>query len=382
MRCAQCERDVPDGAFCTVCGARQGSGESGGGGKGLDRFAAAPGESLVSPTSIFSTLFPHLGHNEVNEFKWVFVGGIVVLAALSLLGLLTAAILLSAFLVPVLYLMYLYEVRIYRDAPIPVVGLTVGGGLLLGVVVTLIANQLVVPLVDIQVTPFGTILDLPTLLAGAVLVPLVAEVVKPIPALLLHGRKDIPETVDGLVLGVAAGLGFSAAATIVNFAGILTGSGINTAVAGWVYPLISIAIFAPLMAGSTTGLITAALWRRLGHGTFGRLELGGVALALVMAVLFVLGDRIVVGFGLPGLLGLAWQFVSVAIVVVFLRIVLHAALVEEAGSAGLAYTTCPNCRTDIIAAGFCPSCGMALGAAPASVRDARVGTEPDGKVGA
>jgi hypothetical protein len=319
---------------------------------------------VVSP-GVFSALFPHLGHDAVNEFKWVFLGGIGVLVILSILGLITAAIILSAFLVPVLYLMYLYEVRIYRDAPIPVVGLTVGGGLLIGAVVTLVANQLVVSLGDVSVTPFGTVVDVSGLLAGAILLPLVAS-----------------ETVDGLVLGVAAGLGFSAAATIVRFAQVLTSSSLDTAVAGWVYPLLSMAIFAPLMAGSTTGLITAALWRRRTPGKVGRLELGGVAVALVMAVAFVLVDRLLVGFGLPRLLGVGWQIVCVGVVIVYLRIVLHTALLEEAGNVGFAYTTCPNCRADIIAAGFCPSCGMALSAVPASVREARTDTMRDGKVGA
>ncbi len=206
---------------------------------------------------------------------------------------------------------------------------------------------------------------------------------KPIPALLLRGRKDISDTVDGLVLGVAAGLGFSAAATIVRFAEVLTSSSIDTAVAGWVYPLISIAIFAPLMAGSTTGLITAALWRgardgqdrpagarrrrrRPRHGR--RLRAGGPPPRRVSA--------------LPRLLSVGWQIVCVGVVIVYLRIVLHAALLEEAGNVGFAYTTCPNCRADIIAAGFCPSCGMALSAVPASVREARTETMRDGKVGA
>jgi len=381
MRCTQCERDVPDGAFCTTCGARQGSGGTAGDRRRLDRFAANPSEPVVSP-GIFSTLFPHLGHDQVNEFKWVFLGGIVALTILSLLGLITAAIILSAFLVPVLYLMYLYEVRIYRDAPIPIVGMTVGGGLLLGAVTTLVANQLWVSLGDVRVTPFGTVVDVPGLLVGAVLLPLIVEVLKPIPALMLRGREGLSETVDGLVLGVAAGLGFSAAATIVRFAQVLTSSTVDTAIAGWVYPLISIAIFAPLMAGSTTGLITAALWhRRGGRDRLTRLEIGGVVVALAVAVAFVLGDRLLTGFGLPRLISVGWQILCVGVVIVYLRIVLHVALLEEAGTVGLSYTTCPNCRADIIAARFCPTCGMALSAVTASVREARADLAPDGKVG-
>jgi hypothetical protein len=380
MHCAQCDRDVPDGPFCTSCGARQGPAGAAADSRRLDRFAANPSEPVVS-FGVFSTLFPHLAHDRVNEFKWVFMGGIVALAILSLLGLITAAIILSAFLVPVLYLMYLYEVRIYRDAPIPVVGMTVGGGLILGAVTTFIANQLVVPLEDVRVTPFGTVVDVAGLAVGAVLLPLVVAMLMPIPALLLRNRKDVSGTADGLVLGVAAGLGFSAAATIVRFAQVLTSSTIDTAIAGWVYPLISIAIFAPLMAGSTTGLITAALWRRGAKGRMGRLQVGGIVLALATSVAFVLVDRLLIGFGVPHLLSLGWEIVCVAAVIVYLRIVLHAALLEEAGSVGFAYTTCPNCRADIIAAGFCPSCGMALSAVPASVSEARTEIAAVGKVG-
>jgi RsiW-degrading membrane proteinase PrsW (M82 family) len=378
MRCAQCDRDVPDGTFCTVCGARQGT--AGGVDERPPADAAPANLNVDVPRpGILATLFPHLGHNEVNEFQWVFIGGAIALVILALVGMITAAIILSAFLVPVLYMMYLYEVRIYRDAPIPVMGLTVGGGLILGAVVTLIANQLIVSISDFQVTPFGTLVDVSGLLAGAVLLPLIAEIVKPIPAFLLRSRPGVPETADGLVLGVAAGLGFSAAATIVRFAQVLTSSSLNTAIGGWVYPLISIAVFAPLMAGSTTGLITAALWRRGLKGRFGRLELGGVVVALVMAVAFVLVDRLLVGYGLPRPISVVWQIVCVAVVVTYLRIVLHAALQEEAGRVGFVYATCPSCGTDIIAAGFCPSCGVRLAAAAAG--HGRLDPVADGKVG-
>lgn len=380
MRCAQCDRDVPDGPFCTSCGARQGPAGAAADPRRLDRFAANPSEPVVT-FGVFSTLFPHLGHDRVNEFKWVFLGGLAALVVLSLLGLITAAIILSAFLVPVLYLMYLYEVRIYRDAPIPIVGISVGGGLILGAITTFVANQLVVPLEDVRVTPFGTVVDVAGLTIGAVVLPLVVAVLMPIPALLLRGRKGVSGTADGLVLGVAAGLGFSAAATIVRFAQVLTSSTIDTAIAGWVYPLISIAIFAPLMAGSTSGLITAALWRRGRQGRIGRLEVGGIVLALVMSVAFVLVDRLLTGYGVPRVLSIGWEMLCVGVVIVYLRIVLHAALLEEAGSVGFAYTTCPNCRADIIAAGFCPSCGMALSAVPTSVSEARTEIVADGKVG-
>jgi hypothetical protein len=32
---------------------------------------------------------------------------------------------------------------------------------------------------------------------------------------------------------------------------------------------------------------------------------------------------------------------------------------------------CPNCHMHIVASGFCPNCGMALTAAPSSIKRAR-----------
>ena len=51
--------------------------------------------------------------------------------ARSLLFSLGAVLLVAAILVPLLYVLYLYEVRTYRDAPVPVFGMTLGAGVVL-----------------------------------------------------------------------------------------------------------------------------------------------------------------------------------------------------------------------------------------------------------
>jgi hypothetical protein len=53
---------------------------------------------------------------------------------------------------------------------------------------------------------------------------------------------------------------------------------------------------------------------------------------------------------------------------IYVRYLLHHALLEEAGNMGFAETVCPSCHTHIIAAGFCPNCGMALTASPSSLK--------------
>src|SRR6185437_14103298 len=114
MRCDHCAHDVPDGVFCTRCGAHQ----------------STTGE---------------LGNPKIHEFRWAFAVGLVGIVVLYVSGLITAAILVATFLVPVLYLIYLYEAQVYRDEPAIVLGFTIGGGAILGIVLTIIERALYNP---------------------------------------------------------------------------------------------------------------------------------------------------------------------------------------------------------------------------------------------
>ena len=81
---------------------------------------------------------------------------------------------------------------------------------------------------------------------------------------------------------------------------------------------------------------------------------------------------------------LVWQAGVVGALLIYIRYLLHHALLEEAAHMGFAETVCPNCHMHIVASGFCPNCGGALTAAPASVKRARkprtgAGTKAQGK---
>src|SRR5258708_36592644 len=101
----------------------------------MHRYAAHPAEHVLQP-SVFTTLFPHLGHTKIHEFRWAFAVGLAGILVLYIAGLITAAILVAIFLVPVLYLIYLYEAQVYRAEPALVLGFTIGGRAVLGIVVT------------------------------------------------------------------------------------------------------------------------------------------------------------------------------------------------------------------------------------------------------
>ena len=378
MTCERCGRESPEARFCTWCGAAQTGAAAGAGGQRTEHYAAHPEEAVVQP-GVFSTLLPHLGRNGLNEFRWAFFVGLAVLIVLYAVGLVAAAIIAGAILVPLLYVMYLYEVRVYRDAPIPVLGLTIGGGFVLGVVLTLLFRGLSSATEQVTVIPFGTTIDIGSLLLAGVLIPVVQEIVKPIPALLLRRRADFPETIDGLVFGVAAGLGFAAAVTIIQFSEVITSLPIQTDPSNWIYPLITLAVLSPLLQGSATGVITGALWRS-GRQPLSSFGIRGIAAAFIAHGAFVLGTLLLAAAGAEPVLTIAWQVLVVGGLLIFVRLFLHDALIQESADLGLAQATCSNCGSRITAAGFCPVCGMALSAGPYDATHVRPELQPGPRV--
>ena len=370
MRCDHCAHDVPDGVFCTLCGAHQGSADAPGNPRTrVNRYAAHPGEHVAQP-AIFTTLFPHLGQQKVHEFRWAFAVGAAVILVLYVTGLITAAILLAAFLVPVLYLIYLYEAQVYRDAPAIVLGFTLGGGVIAGIVLTIFERVVYDPFQTVGNPLASVSINLGALFFLGLLMPVVQEVVKPLPAIFLPNRKDFPETVDGLVFGVAAGLGFSLAQAVIGFSSVVTGLPVHVEPGNWIFNLTTLAVLEPLMQGTATGIVVATIWRYRRGRLAGR-EIGGIAMAVIAHVAFAGGTRLMQETSISPLLVLIWQAVIVGALLIYMRFLLHYALMQEAAHMGFAETVCANCHMHIVAAGFCPNCGMALTAAPTSVKRSR-----------
>ncbi|HXN01346.1 MAG TPA: PrsW family glutamic-type intramembrane protease [Candidatus Dormibacteraeota bacterium] len=365
MTCDHCHNDVPDGVFCTRCGAHQATVADVRDPKGrLHSFAAQPGEHVAQP-SVFTTLFPHLGYLKAHEFRWAFLAGVAGIFILVATGLVTGAILVAAFLVPVLYLIYLYEAQVYRNEPATVLGFTIGGGVIVGIVVTVITDRFVNPL-----SLAGVGVDLGAIIVATVIIPIVQEVVKPIAPLVLWRSKRFPETVDGLVFGVAAGLGFSVAETLIQFSNVIVSQPFRIDPGSWIFPLIGIAVLNPLLQGSTTGAITAAIWP-MTRFTVQTRAIGGIAVAVVGHVAFSLGSRLLILAGQNQFVVLGWEAVVVVGVLLYVRYLLHTSLMQEAKHMGFFETVCPHCHKHIVASSFCPSCGIALGVSPGYVTDAR-----------
>ena len=370
MRCDHCAHDVPDGVFCTRCGAHQGTtGESGNAKTREHRYAAHPGEHVAQP-SVITTLFPHLGHHKVHEFRWAFIAGLAGVLVLYLAGLIAAAILVAAFLVPVLYLIYLYEAQVYRDEPALVLGFTIGGGIVAGIVFTVFERFVYNPF-QYSTNPLShASVSIGGLLILGLLFPLVQEVVKPLPAFFLPNRADFPETVDGLVFGIASGLGFSLAEALIGFSSVVTSLPAHVEPGNWIYDLTTLAVFLPLLQGSTTGMIVATIWRYR-RGRLGQREIGAVVMAVAAHIAFSAGTELMKETSVNALFVLIWQAAIVGALLIYIRYLLHHALLEEAAHMGFAETVCPSCHMHIVASGFCPNCGMALAAGPNAVKRGR-----------
>jgi len=386
MRCEHCADDVPGGVFCTRRVAHHGTmGELGNASVSTRtrdyRYASHPAEHVIQP-SVFTTLFPHLGQHKIHEFRWAFAVGLAGIIVLYLSGLITAAILVATFLVPVLYLIYLYEAQVYRDEPAIVLGFTIGGGAVVGLVLTLIERAVFdpYPAIGNPLTNIGA--SVGTLLFLDLLVPIVQKALKPLPALFLPNRLNFPETVDGLVFGVSAGLGFSVAESLVAFSSALTSLPAHLTPGNWIFDLTTLAVFQPLLQGSATGMIVATVWRYRRGSLAGR-EIGGVAMALLAHVAFSLGTILLKESAVSPLLVLVWQAVVVGALLIYVRYLLHHALLQEAAHMGFAETVCPNCHMHIVASGFCPNCGVALTASPSALKRARkpVGETPTSSSG-
>ncbi len=117
-------------------------------------------------------------------------------------------------------------------------------------------------------------------------------------------------------------------------------------------------------------MIVATIWRYR-RGRLAEREIGAVAMAVIAHIAFSGGTQVMKETAVNALFILIWQAAIVGAVLIYIRYLLHHALLEEAAHLGYAETVCPSCHMHIVASGFCPNCGMALTAAPNAVKRSR-----------
>ncbi|TMF81694.1 MAG: PrsW family intramembrane metalloprotease [Chloroflexi bacterium] len=354
VTCPHCGANVPAGEFCGLCGAHLATGSP----RRSHAYAAVPNQR-VAHLAIVSTLFPHLAYRRSGPFRVAIVAGGALVVMLAALHLFAPATVAAVFLLPVLYLMYLYEVEVYEDEPWLVVGATMVLGALLGLA---FANVAGVSLSQLDLTGDRE----SAFVLAALAIPIVAQLLMLAgPAFLYTFRARFREPLDGVTFGAASGLGFSLASSLTAFWPLITGPLVaNGSPIDWAIRLTRAGLLIALINACTTALIAAALWLHRYDTRRGRRP---IMSSLLGALVIALGVQIMVGVigAVVGelLVGVVLLAAISIVLLLYVRVVIHDALLVEGAEHGVGpEAPCPECHRMVPTMAFCPACGAARAA--------------------
>jgi len=369
---------APPGArFDPVTGAEL-STAAGAGGERRQSYALQPGEPVAS-FNLVTSLMPLASGTAPQTYRWALGLGILIPVVAGALGFLAFAFVAAAVVVPAIYVVYMYDVNQWEDQPIGVVLGAVGAAAALGVGFTFLWHAGIldsnISSVNFDGNGAGGV-RWSSLLVLVLLVPIVGELLKEVGPLVLAGRPQFDDMIDGLTFGVAAGAAFAAAETIVVNRGLFSDFGhIDSPDAGfWVSLILSAAVVKPIVYGAATGIAVAS-YSGLGAGYDGFKPgyFRGLGEALVANIAFQAGLFFAARLeGTKGaVVGLVWGALVAAVLLVRLRYLLHFAVLEAALEAaatggelkdtarGTAY--CPSCEMPLLhGANFCVACGTSV----------------------
>jgi RNA polymerase subunit RPABC4/transcription elongation factor Spt4 len=356
VTCPHCGSLVPAGDFCGHCGAHLVTDSR----RRTHSFAASPTEH-VAHVAIITTLFPHLPHRRGAPFRLALIAGGAVVLLLASLHLFAPATVAAVCVLPLLYLVYLYEVEVYETEPWIVIGATMVVGAILGAA---FSNVLGGSLSQRLMTgDEGSALVL-----AAVVIPIVGQALMLAgPLFLFQFRSRFREPLDGLAFGAASALGFTLASSLAAFWPLLGGPIVASgSTLDWAVRLTRVGLLTMLVNACTTGLVTAALWlHRYDRRRAGRPLRSSVpaALAGAFGVQIALGT---VAFFLHDLILQVLVLVLAATaLLLYVRLVIHDALLVEGVEHEIGPdSVCPECHRIVPTMAFCPACGAARSAAP------------------
>ncbi|WP_346386046.1 PrsW family glutamic-type intramembrane protease [Nocardioides sp.] len=348
--------------------------------------------------ALISTIMPATNRETADNYRWAMIVSAVLIIGATALGLLPLAVAAAAFLIPVAYLVYIYDVNLWEDAPAPVVvGLfLVTGGL--SVLVSLVFYRWAfesqfLEMVGGSARGGTASLSIPALLIFAVLLPLVAEVVKNLPGIVLARMPQFDDMIDGLTFGVAAGTAYAAFETIVVFSSVFTSGDFRTeqGLSTWIVVIVNLMVVKSLIYGTATGIAVAAFsGKGEGYDGFTPYYVKNFAFAAGVNILYWLGVRLAAYLPFGQTVGLIWGFVVLGVLVIRIRVMMQAALleaaIEDSAKAGTSKrdsfveTFCPECENMLlVGAQFCIACGTSVRSTSHQARK-HMNSSPEGGV--
>ncbi len=376
MPCPTCATENPEVAlFCYRCGTSlRGSASTRTG-----SYAVQSSEG-VNQFALISTIMPHTNRETADNYRWAMIFSAVLIIGATALGLLPIAIASAAFLIPIVYLVYIYDVNLFEDAPVLVVA---GLFLATGVMAILVSLFFFRWVFEDEFTSFASSsrigisgMSVPALLIFAVLLPIVSMVVMNLGGIFLASRPQFDDMIDGLTFGIAAGTAYAAFETLVLYSSVFTNGDFRTTdgLATWAVVVVNLMVVKALIYGTATGIAVAAFsGKGDGYDGFTRSYAMNFGLAVAAVVGYWLGVRLLAYVPFGQALGLVWGFVILAVLVIRIRVTMQAALLEAAvedavrtdgevnkrATVGDSY--CPECENLLLnGSNFCMVCGNSV----------------------
>jgi len=308
---------------------------------------------------------------------------LVVALIAAIFGAMPIAVLVAAFAVPVVYIVYIYDVNLWEDEPLIVTGLAflLTGALTVGF--TILWTYLRGPVPYGTTTYEGSLSAAPTVgafLLVALVVPIVGELIRQIGPVLLASRPEFDDLMDGLTFGVVSGLAYSCFDTLTRHWDLLTGGLQGSDPGLWVSLIFLEGFVKPMIIGTASG-IAVAEFSGLGRGYDGFTPryFRGVGEAILANAAYQAGTYLFSFVGnatLGVVLSILWGLIILAVLILRVRNVLHAGLMEAAlersartGAAEGELQFCAQCEMPLLAhAAFCNACGTAVRVQPKSAR--------------
>ena len=374
MECPRCHAQLPEVAhFCQVCGQDMRTGD-------LARrrsFAVKPDEPVAS-FALISSIMPRGVADRPQTYRIALTLALVVALVAAIFGALPIALLVAAFSIPAVYIVYLYDVNLWEDEPIPVTALAFGLTGVLALVYTIVIQAFTGPIVSVA-TIDGAVVGGPSVsafLVLGILVPLVGEAIRQIGPIVLARRPEFDDLMDGLTFGVISGVAYACFDTLVRYWSLLTGGLVERDPGLWVSLIFLHGFVKPLIMGTATG-IACAEFSGLGRGYDGFTPryFRGLLEAVVANIAFQSGTYLFSFVGddtLAVILSVAWGLIILGILILRVRNVLHVGLMEAAlersareGMGDDVLEFCAQCEMPLVQhAAFCNACGTAVRVQP------------------
>ena len=354
--CPNCGREVPNSPFCVCCGETLGEASP------RRSYAAAPHERWWHPRLV-STVFPHLPRADMRPFRAALAAAVGVVVVLCLLRLFPLALVVSVVAVPLLFVLYLWDVDVYEDEPLTVLAVTVLWGVAGGVVLGLVARH-----IESQASLLTGSSQIHDLVWLGIVLPCIALVVMVAGPLALLPYRKFDDALDGVAFGACSAATLVGAEAITNSAGFLhlgfRAAG-NTGL--WVARLLTLGVALPVLAAGVAAAVCAALWLRFRCPLRDRNALGPLGHPLVAVP--VAAAALIAAYVTPIYLNQWWTLgittVLAAAALLWLRRLIHLGLREEANEAEIGPPVeCANCHRETPAHSFCAECGVAMRALP------------------